>query len=239
MKLKTKNFYDILNKVSLSGLISDCFLEIKEGGDGKVSTLDLTRSIFIQAESKIAIDDKSCKNILQLKEIGKFYKFIGDIKEKEETVKIEIKENRLCLFTKSKGTVKFLLGEVEENQQNKTQKGIDKILESVKNRKELKMEKVNEILYFINLFNCEELQLRIKNGEMSIGSLENAIQTFSISMGEEKVEDSELRFNAQFFKAIMSTIKWTSKYSPIMFYRKDSPIVFQQGKALWILALIS
>ena len=75
--------------------------------------------------------------------------------------------------------------------------------------------------------------------KMSIESLEDSIQIFSVSMGKEDKEDLILRFNAQFFKAVMSEIDWESKDAPVILYEKDSPIVFQQGKSAWILALIS
>lgn len=237
MNLDTKKLHSLLRKVSLSGLIADCFLRV-EGRDGKASALDLTSTIFVQAEERIG-DDKSCNEILGLREVGKLCKFVGDIKDKEDVIEGEIKDNRLCLSSKIKGRVKFLLGEVEKGQQDKANKGIDEILKVVKNRIELKEEKINEVLYFVNLFSCEELLFKIKNGKMSIGSLEDSIQIFSVPMGKEDKEDLVLRFNAQFFKAVMSEIGWKSKDALVMLYEKDSPIVFQQGKSVWILALIA
>lgn len=232
-----KKLHSLLRKVSLGGLIVDCFLQM-EGRDGRVSALDSTSTIFVQSEERIG-DDKSCNEVLSLREIGKLCKFIGDIKDKEDVIESEIKDNRLCLSSKTKGSVKFLLEEVEKGRQDKANKGIDEVLKAVKNRKELKEEKVNEVLYFVNLFSCEELLFKIKNGKMSIGSLEDSIQIFSVPMDKEDKEDLTLRFNAQFFKAVMSEIDWKSKDAPVMLYEKDSPIVFQQGKSVWILALIA
>lgn len=237
MNLDTKKFHDMLRKVSLGGLVVDCFLQI-EGANGKMSALDPTNTIFVQSEGKIG-DDKSCKEILSLREIGKLCKFIGDVKEKEENIEVEIKDNRLCLFTKARGDVKFLLGEIEKNQREKSQKGIEEILKTVKNKKDLNSGKIDEILYFVNLLSCEELRFKVKNGRVSMGSLDNSMQVFSVSMGKEDAEDLELRFNAQFFKAVMTEIEWESKEVPAMLYEKDSPIVFQQGKSVWILALIA
>ena len=237
MNLNTKKLHSLLRKVSLGGLIVDCFLQM-EGLNGKMTALDSTRTIFVQSEGKIG-DDKSCNEVLSLREIGKLCKFIGDIKEKEDYIEAEIKDNRLCLSSKTKGSVKFLLGEVEKGQQDKADKGINEILKVVKNKKELKEERIDEVLYFVNLFSCEELLFKVKNGKMSIESLEDSIQIFSVSMGKEDKEDLILRFNAQFFKAVMSEIDWESKDAPVILYEKDSPIVFQQGKSAWILALIS
>ena len=237
MNLDTKKLHGLLRKVSLGGLIVDCFLQV-EGRDGKASALDITSTIFVQSEGRIG-DDKSCNEILSLREVEKLCKFVGDIKDKEDVIEGEIKDNRLCLSSKTKGSVKFLLGEVEKGQQDKANKGINEILKVVKNKKELKEERINEVLYFVNLFSCEELLFKVKNGEMSIESLEDSIQIFSVPMGKEDKGDLILRFNAQFFKSVMSEIDWESKDVPVMLYEKDSPIVFQQGKSVWILALIA
>ena len=150
MNLNTKKLHSLLRKVSLGGLIVDCFLQV-EGRDGRVSALDSTSTIFVQSEERIG-DDKSCNEVLSLREIGKLCKFIGDIKEKEDYIEAEIKDNRLCLSSKTKGSVKFLLGEVEKGQQDKADKGINEILKVVKNKKELKEERIDEVLYFVQSF---------------------------------------------------------------------------------------
>lgn len=236
MNLDTKKFHAMLKKVSLGGLIADCFVQM-EGLNWKMSALDPASVIFVQSEGKIG-DDKSRNEILNFREIGKLCKFVGDVKEKEENIEVEIKDNRLCLSTKTRGHVKFLLGEVEKKDQDKSQKGIEEVLKAVKNKKELTSGKIDELLYFINLFNCEELRFKIKNGKISIGSSDDSVQVFSVSMGKEDKEDMELRFNAQIFKAVMTEVEWESKEIPVMLYEKESPIVFQQGKSIWILALI-
>ena len=237
MNLDTKKFHGMLKKVSLGGLIVDCFLQI-DGKNGKASALDSTSTIFVQSEERIG-DDKFCNEILSLREIGKLCKFVGDIKAEEDNVEAEIKDNRLCLLSKAKGSVKFLLGAFEKKQQDKSQKGIEEILKIVKNKKELKKEKIDEILYFINLFGNEELQFKINKGRILMSSLDDSIQIFSVAMGKEDKEDLVLRFNAQIFKAAMSEIEWSDEEIPVMFYEKESPIVFQQGKNVWVLALIA
>ena len=235
MNFNIKRFHSILRQVALGGIIENCILQI-DGKNGKVSGLDSTSAVFAQSEGKICVDS-SCKETLSLREVGKLCKFVGDVKE--ENIEVEIKENRLCLISKSRGIVKFLLGEVEKEIE-KHEKGIEEALKMIKNERILDKEKVEQILYFINLFGGEELRFRIKAGKVSIASLEDSIQVFSVFLGKETAkEDLELRFGAPFFKAIMNEVEWSGDESVIMRYEKESPLVFKQKKSFWILALIA
>jgi len=230
-----------LKKVHLGGTVNNCKITTYDDGIWLVEAIDEKTSILLscQEEFKTAEDWD-----LGIGDISTLIKWLSIVSNDE--IEVSKKDNRLVLKSKGKGTLKYLLQDIDfistqlEIENDKSP--LDKILSAVNLEIKLTADLRTNLISNMSVLKSKLIKLIFKKGEVifSIGG-QNETQ-ISLSIGnvkdfnEDITDDFELLIDGTAFLNALLVAEGT----PTLLFAKDVPLVVKQDeKNIWAINIVT
>ncbi len=224
-------FTHALENVYLGGIIKECVIEF-DGNVAYISAMDSSSSLFVQASAEIEHEDDT----IGIDDLVLFMKYMNMIKETDVT--FTHTENRLVIKPKGRGTVKYMLGQVDlipsfdpDWEQDEIAKETKKYSDSM----ELQQDKVKEMIDDIGIFTPNSVVFEIDNkGKLVVHGGPDTSHKFNCPLGKIKgAESYSVKVFSEHLVAVLSAVDFSAK--PELFLKEEEALIISTKEASWVL----
>jgi len=239
-KLDTIKFDKLLRNTYLNGIIKQCVINIKNG-IGNISTIDELNSLTMSHSLVISEDSKE-EYTLGINDLSILCKLITDLAKQNVTPSYSLDKTNtwFCVNNPSKGKAKLLLVSPDTVPTNICGSEIRiKMKKDYVNSIKITKEQIENLLYYVNLFQSKVLVFAVQNTHCLIKSSEFENNQFRVNLDDcgSANENLELEVGTKNLISILNQIK-NDEEEIIISFKKDFPLIIEQGSFFWALAPI-
>lgn len=240
-------FITLLKRVRLGGVLESCVIETTKKGIARVQAVDITNSLFLSI-SIASFENMKEEGVFGIGNIELLEKFFSSV-EDEETVSMEVDDNRLVFKRKGHGRLNYLLTEPDliPTKEDYNEESVSKLLKQCEFGLDLSKKACDDFSSYMNMVKTKEAKLVFKKGKVKLegGSINE--HQFSVELGKanplKKKADEDSSFEIpvigdQLVK-VLSAIDF-KKEEPTISFSENNPVVIKiDDENVWALVPIS
>lgn len=229
MTVKASKIVDLLKKVHLNGLINQVKIDAYDDGVWVIECIDDGSSVLLSCQTEIIKGIDAELGIGDIKTLMKWLKVV-----KDGNVDIQKKDNRLIFISEEKGTLKYLLKDVEyistmpEIEDDKSP--LDLLLEKVEYDIQIPQDLKSNLSDIMSVTKPVSINLICNEGKVSIQGGSSADHQFELSIGSISDEKSfVVSVDGKGFLQVLSVIEGEAElrfcdHAPIVVYMNEANI---------------
>jgi hypothetical protein len=235
----------LLRRVFLNGIVDECVLEVDE--DCRVQAMDMTGMLFLSCVEEIELGLEIKWGLGNLALLCRFLDSAA-----EETIELEVSEERILLRREEHGELAFLLSEPDVVPTVVEDKNaINELSEQCRYGVALKEDVQQDFLFYMSLLKIKSVDLSVdSDGEVVVsGGLESEHQ-FSLDVGKARLLKSgkyvkpkkafEVTVFGEHLASVLQVLEWGDDKSPVIHFADGKPVIVKQDDDnLWVLAPLS
>ena len=226
----------LLSRANLGGLVEECVLDVRDGV-GSIQAIDMTNSVFLSCQEQLGEGLPNSKiGIGNLSVLCKFFAMDGEFS-------INLSDEWITVRRKGHGFIRLQLLKSDQVPTAVTQEDAEKkIIASCEVSLPFEEDSARDFEGFMGLMSCASVELRSKEGKISLSANKSEPQQFNVQLGEAKeIKDGfKVAVYGDQLLRVVKVLHWEKDHTPTIRVGEKSPLVIQQDKRnFWALTPIT